>query len=241
METTKVIIEYVIAGILMIFALVLLFMSIFSVTFDTIGKFIISIPSADKTSDIISSANGLISSICFLAVAYSLGVISEYMGMISLEWMIEREKKSRFPKFIDQNLKDLDKSPLLKGFENKTKKEIESHALQLYGQMRFHVMELSETLYAEIENQLNRVRLTRVMLLVEVIFIISLSIQLFSSSINSNVATVMFVTMITLSIITFQSIKKRFERYCRSIERSYKEIVFCSEVVKENDHSILFQ
>ncbi len=119
----------------------------------------------------------------FLALAYSLGIVMEFIGKAIFEWWLNKIKKDKMEEFLvdllntDKNL--LICSPILKGFADQEPDEwVRKKLAECIGKMRFSVMSKNTELYKEIATQISLFRLIRVLCLVEVILVIAALLKL---------------------------------------------------------------
>lgn len=87
MEKTKLIVEYLVAGILIMLSMMFLCLSFVDINLSCILK-----SSSDLTSPLINPA---IVSTIFIAVAYAIGIVAEYIGDKLFEWLLDKIKKKR--------------------------------------------------------------------------------------------------------------------------------------------------
>jgi hypothetical protein len=211
METTKLVIEHIIAGLLVLMGLILFTFSYFPTD---MNNFILSLSSLDLS--ILGNAPVLL--VPFTALAYSVGIIFEYIGELLFSKLEDRIKKDRLGKFVNANLESLSKSPLL-ARSNDTKEL----STELYGEMRYYILSQNLPLYADIEAQVNRFRLLRVLFIVEMIFSLSILNELRKGF--SLMLIFILVLFVILTLVNYAAVNTRLQRYCRSIERSYKCLV----------------
>jgi len=227
MGTTKLTAEFVIAGVIIVFALLLLVGSIFPF-FEIAMSFI-------ETHSTWLSANWALLAVVAISVAYGFGVISEYLGLITFEWLLDIVKEKRMQGYIATSPILVQISPLLLKYKSgdtvqMTRKEISN----FYGDMRFHVMMKNSQLYAEIEAFINRFRLIRVLFLAEVIVLVSFIIQLIKNFSSPTAIALIFTALIAWA--NFYAVKYQFEHYCRAVERSYKALLIdILESYKDNE------
>jgi hypothetical protein len=214
MDTTKLIVEYLIIGMLVVLSIIFLAFSISPQMFTPIWSFLNPNESPVGTTAFI---------IILLPIAYGIGIVAEFLGMLLLEWRFNIVKEKRFPPFFEQNQKWLLKEELFKDLIKKDNIIQKGTGLKLYGDMRFFTLMNNSCLYAEIERQLNQVRILRSFVIAEIIFAISFAIQLIAGS-NLVFALIGLATMLLLIISNIGAVNYRFDHYCRSIERSYKAL-----------------
>jgi HAD superfamily hydrolase (TIGR01509 family) len=219
MKTTVLIVEYLIAGILVMLALTLLIIGIFP----DLSPQIEAMLGQHEALNAIS----LTLVIVVMAVAYGVGILAQYLCERLFEWRLEQIKLERLPRYLKDNCNNLDKSPLLKPYKqlestgtDESPPQVET---RLIGEMRFHVLMESEELYQEIESQLNRFRLTRVLVLVEVILATALTVLFLQD--QSAVLIVLLALVIGLFVVNIFAVNHCFHRYCRATERAYKVLV----------------
>jgi hypothetical protein len=217
MKTTVLIIEYLFGGVLVLLALMLLVASLFPPLMGALGSFLRHCEFPDSIRSILA--------IIFAAVVYGVGLISEYVGGEIFEWWLKRIKRARLAKYLRKNYANLGKSTILAEYAAVPLEQISvtEEAIELIGAMRFHVMMESPELYQEIESQINRFRLVRVLFLVEVIVVLAMTIQMLR--VPSPILVCLLVLVLVLAVANVSAVKRRFERYCRAVERSYKVLV----------------
>lgn len=152
-----------------------------------------------------------------VAISYSLGVAVETIALQFLESILHKKSVIRLKEYINKNERLFNEDVYMKGIFNET--ITKKTARDCYGNLRFHILSHNEKLYKEIESQINRMRLIRVLFLFELLTLISLIIILIKSF--SIVLLLLLSFLVLLSIFTYKSIHTRFDRYFRSIERSY--------------------
>lgn len=216
MKTTALIIEWLVAGVLILLAVISLVFSLFPVeTRELLAGF-------GRLSSLLT--NEVVLATIVTAIAYAVGVLSEFAGWIAFEWWLDRIKMSRLPKYLRRNHAILKQSLLLAEYLATPPKALDlSTASALYGEMRFDVLMRSPRLYKEIESQINRFRLIRVLFLVELILFLAVVGQLLRGSLPMLMGTM--VLIIVIGCVNVVAIGYRFHRYCRAIERSYKALL----------------
>lgn len=218
MKTTVLVMEFLFAGVLILLALALLAVTIFP-----------ELPGAFKTiwpSDEALSAVSAILAIPMAAIAYGVGLISEFVAGEAFEWWLTRIKRVRLTKYLRENRAKLRKSPILAEYTDTPPEQIKvtNEETALMGVMRFHILMESHELYQEVESQLNRFRLIRVLFLVELILAVAIVWQLFRNP-SSAVLACSLALVLALVVANIFAIKRRFDRYCRAVERSYQVLV----------------
>ena len=229
METTKLLVEYLVAGIVI---LVSFFFAMISIFPDEVILVLMEVTSNQEVW-----ANTTVLAMVFIALAYSLGIVSEYLGERVFEKMFENIKNERMYQYVTEYETMLLQSPILAPYFSKPNDERDSSSLGEYiGKMRFYVMQKSELLYADIAAQISRFRLIRVLFLVESLVIVGLIGQLRYGF--SFYWLVMFTVMIAMLRLNYEAIRSRFNRYCRAIERSYLVLAFSRNVEIQRDNSL---
>jgi len=214
LNTTAIMVEALIAGILVLLALLLLAMSVFP---SEVQTFFIKI---SNSQSLLAEAPLLV---IVIAIAYGFGVLFEFIGLIAFEWWFDKIKRNRLIEYLNSNRSIIAGSPILKKYVNSSSKKVdvkEEEARSCIGTMRFYVLMKNSALYSEIESQMNRLRLIRVLFLVELILLFAIGGQLlqkFSLSMFS-----LWMLVVVIAIANIEAIRKRFHRYCRAIERSYQ-------------------
>lgn len=212
MDTTKLIVEYLVAGTLIVVS------TIFSIAswFPNDMKSLLNAPLLQQPVFM----NSVILGTIFIALAYGVGIVSEYVAEQAFEWLFDRVKRRRMSDYVSEKEVDLYEDPILGSFANQSVEErnLDGMAASI-GKMRFYVMNHSSLLYADIAAQISRFRLIRVLFLAEVIFIAAIIGQLrhgFSLFLLVSLGLVIFI-----AYANYLAIRSRFQRYCRAIERSY--------------------
>lgn len=218
MKTTVLVAEYLAAGVLVLLALALLAASIFP---ELISDFenLFTVP---EKLDAISS----ILVVVFAVLAYGVGLVADFLGEKTFEWWLKRIKLDHLKKYLEKNSESLHKSPLLAEYQkDRGGKAEESVAIEteLIGEMRFYVLMESAELYTEIESQLNRFRLVRVLVLVEAILTAAIIISLAQA--GPPILIFLLIVTVVLAIANVRAVGRRFHRYCRAVERAYKTLV----------------
>ena len=223
MKTTSLIIEYLVAGILMIFAAMFLVNGYFP---QDIQKLFVLFQNSKEYS--------LLYTIVFVAIAYAVGVILEPVARMIFEYSVNIfVSKWRLAKFLLKYRHELFESPLLAKYEvgslNKLSERAKfafqlSNAKSVMGMMRFYVLKESSELYKEIESQINRLRLLRVLVIVEIIVLAAIDVykSIYSSSLWSFLFGVVVLVLLGSIVATIE----RSKRYYRAIERSYATLIF---------------
>lgn len=166
----------------------------------------------------------------FTATVYGIGLISESCEMAIFERWLDQIKRDRLKKFIERNRSIFKDDEVLCGYaalldnneSEEFNKKIKADGPSSIREMRFYVLMKSPPLYGEIESQIGRGRLIRILLFAEVILFIAISVFLFRKYSSASIA--ILGVIIFLGFATVMAVKFRFERYCRSIERGYKAI-----------------
>lgn len=222
MKTTSLFIEYLLAGVLVMVALVILAASVFPIQIKEI---------LDYFEQYRSLPVSVLLATLFVSIAYGIGILTEFLGFWLFEGFHDNIKKKRMAEYL-KDLKednvDLARSPILKKLEGVPPDEItKKQARSCIGPMRFYVMKENPNLYHDIEYQLHRLRLIRILFIAEVIIMVAVAWQLKQNA-SKPLLSVLVFFIVTVTI-TFMAIKHYFNRYCRSVERSYKALVFDQE------------
>lgn len=220
MKTTMLIVEFLIGGILVLLALMFLAVSFFP---DEVQQVFNNI---DLSQPLPVSTLLLLSTI-FVAIAYTVGIFSEFFAREMFEWLLVRVRKKQVEKYLDdlhKNKVKIEKNPILSKLKDDFSEENNKDQVQLpTGLMRSYVLMKSPELYHNIASQLHRFRLMRILFLTELIFIVAI----FRQSLRAISPSLMWalVFLIVAAILTVVVIHSRFKRYCRDIERSYMVLV----------------
>ena len=214
METTRLTVEYLIIGILVSVAILFLFASTSPLEMQALWVALVQSLSLINVGILI----------LILPVFYGLGIVTEYLGMFLFDGFLARIKDRRFEKYISDNLSWVSKSRLLSGFvEQGTAVLPEAAGQRMYGQMRFFILMNNAYLYEEIKAQINRYRILRALIIVEILFIIGFLIRLLGQGLNS-LSLFFSAFIIVLLVITIRGLMDRYNRYCRAIEHSFKAL-----------------
>ena len=217
METTKLTVEYLIVGILISLAIVFL---VFNIMPDETGNLF---------QQIVSVESGISASllIVFLPVSYGVGLVAEFLGLIMYEGQMRKVEEKRFPKYIQDNTDWIKNSPLLEKYAQKNRAIPKDSGEKTYGEMRFFILMNNSALYSEVESHINQARIIRVLTISELIFILGFGIRFFTQGfVLSNIVGILVV--IAFLAANVLAIISRFERYCRSIERSFKVLTLAN-------------
>lgn len=219
MKTTALIIEFLVGGMLFLFSI---FFLSYCLDTQSIDNFYVFFQNYKEYAILIT--------ILVTAISYALGIIVEPISRIIFENLMQIFIcKKRFIKYITKHQKNIKHSPILKRYEFKKLENMKSFQkyksyLSAMGEMRFYVLMNSETLYSEIESQLNRLRLIRVLVLVEIVLLISVIFKIITDS-----STLLYFLLIIISmllIFNIIAISNRIDRYYRAVERAYEALVF---------------
>ena len=227
MDTTKLIVEYLVAGTLMLVS------TLFAMTswFPNDVKRILTSSAQQQTT----FANPVIFATIFIALAYGIGIVSEYIAEQIFEGLLDNTKKKRMSEYVSTHETIMKDSPILGSFakQPKEKRNLDDLA-SCVGKMRFFVMNHSALLYADIAAQISRFRLIRVLFLAEAIAFIAIIGQ-----VRYGLTLFWFVAFALIIFITsanYMAVRSRFNRYCRAVERSYMVLMF--ERAKSQSHKI---
>lgn len=219
MKTTALIIEFLVGGMLFLFSIIFLSYCLDPQNIDNLYTFFQN-----------NKEYAILITMLVTALSYALGIIVEPISRIIFENLIQIFIcKKRLIKYIKKHQKNIKHSPILKRYELSKLQNIKSRQnfkrfLSAMGEMRFYVLMKSEALYSEIESQLNRLRLIRVLVLVEIVLFTSLIFQIINNS-----SQLLYFLLITISIILLLNviaISNRLDRYYRAVERAYEALVF---------------
>jgi len=240
-QTTVLIVEFLIAGALVSLALVVFAYSFFpdqtQDIFDVLVQY--QLPSTEdqyqsaEPPSIVYVPIAVLLTTIFIAIAYGVGILFEYIGLTLFEgWHdeIKRDHMKKYLKELEDDKVDLSKSPILRKFEGKSPEEItKEQARSCIGPMRFYVLMKSPELYQDIASQLHRLRLIRIMFFVEFILMVAVAWQVLRNLTSKEIPSLpLMFTLVFLLIVlitNFKAILSRFSRYCRAVERSYKALL----------------
>ncbi len=223
MKTTALFIEYMVAGTLILLAVIFWVVLFFPSYMETIliyleGK---SLPVSVLLTTV------------FIAIAYGAGICTEVFGLWLFEWKHNRIKKKwlrEYLKDFEENDVDIAKSSILRPLKGIPPDRItEKHAKSCIGPMRFYVLMESSKLYQDIAYQLHRLRLIRILFIAEVIALIAVCVKLLQTLLSHQDISYYVGALILLTalvIATYIAIVHHFNRYCRAVLRSYVALVF---------------
>ena len=89
--------------------------------------------------------------------------------------------------------------------------------------MRFEILRLNSDLSREVEAQINRSRLIRILFFVEVVCTFGVLIHLWHAISAPLMTSLLF--LLALLYVNWKAVEYRFERYCLTVERAYKALV----------------
>ena len=214
MKTTTVIVELLVSGVLVVASLLFLIFSFFP---NEIKRGVVQLTLHWQEF----TASQVVLAIVFISICYALGTLFEVIGMLLFEPLLQKIKKERLRAYLEANEPLLSKSPLLMFvLANAKDKKV---PFVSHGEMRFYVLMQNASLYGDIDSQISRFRLVRVLFVVEFLFGIGI-LALLSRSASALIAFGLLFDVL-LIIVTIRAIHIRFHRYCRSIERSYKMLM----------------
>jgi hypothetical protein len=217
MQTTALIIEYLVVGILSLGSLWLLSCSLFQAEVVALAARLRNIPSSLVTPALTILAT----------LAYAVGVLAEYLGRVLFEWKMDAIKVDRFGKFLQANYPNLRRSPLLASFADKPIHDVtvpKKETLSLVGLMRSYILMVSPPLSGAVELQISRLRLIRPLFLIWLILGATVVRELLRSP-----SKLLWFALVLIAIsawINAHAVFSRFERYCKEIERAYRLLVF---------------
>ena len=96
--------------------------------------------------------------------------------------------------------------------------------------MRFTVMKSGGALDREVEGQVSRLRLVRILFLVQLIILSGVVACFFKDSPSKKPLSECVVLLLVLMFVNLAAIRHRCEMYCRAIERAYEVSVLNPEV-----------
>jgi hypothetical protein len=225
MKTTVLIVEFLVGGILVSLAMVFCVASVFpgvSIIPDEIEAII------EDLGQYPSLPVGVVLVTIVAAIAYGVGVFSEFIGLHLFEGRHDKIKRQYLIKYLKELKGDginLKKSPLLKRFDKIPPDKItKEQARSVIGPIRFYVLKESPYLYQDIASQIHRLRLIRILFLVEIILIVAVAGQLHQEFSSHLIYALLFLVIIAIANVF--AILDRFNRYCRAVLRSYRVLIF---------------
>lgn len=215
MKTTEVIIEIFVGGTLMCTAALFVLWSLFPADLNELLHF--------WTARLTPSLAPLFVAVLG-AVTYSVGLIAEFVARVCWEWRLDRIKQQRLGEFVNANRLRLLKSPCLREYSADASAKIpEGAGKRKMGQMRFEIMTLSSELSREVESQISRLRLVRVLPFVELLFLLGAGRYYWRRP--SGALVLGCIALLAILVANIGAIDSRFDRYCNNIERAYKILV----------------
>ncbi len=217
MKTTAIMIEILVAGVLILLALFLLAGSLFP---SDMQSFLNDI---NKPAHWLAKTPFLILIFIFISVVYGLGLLFEFIGLISVEWLLDIIKRRRIDNYYTKENELVSNKPILNKFQKSDSNKIKA---SYHGEMRYYVRMKSSELYSIIEKELNWLRLTRVLFIVELILLAGIVVKIAQNKvITISLLLFLFAILVVIFIATGVVIFHRFGRYCRAIERSFKMLM----------------
>lgn len=208
MKTTTLILEYLVTGIITLIAL-------FYILYVVCPKHeVLLLESIIKEF----AGMGNLFLIILLSISYCLGIAIETSALSVFENILHKRSVERLPQYYKENEEILKLSPFFEGINFLAISE--KQARKIYGQLRFVVLSKDANLYKEIESQISRMRLIRVLFILEFIFFIGAVILIIQGD-NSMMLAVFTTVLFLLLYSTFEAVIIRFDRYFRAIERAY--------------------
>lgn len=159
---------------------------------------------------------GLQSTVIFTlltAMSYALGITVEYVARSVFEWRLDKIKARRIKPFL------VEWEGLRSELNGRLPEAVASEIVRSHGLMRFAVIEVSEPLAVEVEDQIKRLRLIRVLCLVEALT--GLSAVVWTVRTLRGPMLILDLTLVAIFIFSLKAVENRFDRYCRAIERSF--------------------
>ncbi len=212
MKTTSLTVDFLVSGVLLLVALVLA---------------VPGLPSQALTLG--AGSTGWVKApffaVALISITYGFGIFFEYLGLILYENRHKRMKTKRCKAFI-RKLQEhsilLKRDPFQLAKLDMTKQSDIDTAQDWYtGTLRYFVKNASAELYAEVELQLRRMRIMRVLSIVEVILMVAVISHAITLKLDLYAAVLLFLFLALLFFRTSRGITYRFERYDESIERAY--------------------
>jgi hypothetical protein len=219
MKTTALMIELLVGGALICVALVVLAGAVFP---HEMGSALQAVNNKDT-----ALAHGFLPIVLLGSIAYAAGLLSELLGRVSFEWMLNRVKRKRFPVYVSDNISSLKKSPILRHCATLDSGKTRANAQKCYGNMRSYIAMKNSRLYQQIEAQVAKLRLIRVLFIVEGLLISAAVTKVFRGC--SPILLSSLVLLLITAVLNVFAVQKRFERYCREIERGYRVLVLDQE------------
>lgn len=220
MKTTELIVEVFVGGTLVLVAMAFGLWSWFPAAAEwALGRY---------TKELVPSFGAAVP-VVLAALAYAMGIIAEFTARGLLEWRLDRVKLARFENFRADNEELLKNDPLLGRFfralpqrEPRSKdgrKRYRDAVTRIVGLMRFAVMHRSPDLSRAVESHVKRMRVLRMLALVQALFLVGVLPRCFFPP--SGIVGVICVIVLGMVVVTYFAIQDRFNRYCREIERGY--------------------
>jgi len=213
MKTTAMMIEFLIAGVMMLFSLIVLALSFFP---DSVMNLAYWIRFQHKWMN-----NLPFIILVFVSISYSFGIFIESFALHLFEPTMKRIQRNRFDHFI-QAVEKINKKYLKKPVDLV---DIQANPDRSFtGMVRYYVLQKNPLLYSEIEMQHHRLRLSRVFCLFSAIILLGIGYQYALQPTSISISSV-FVLLILIVYRSIKTVRYRFERYCIAIERTYKALL----------------
>ena len=146
-----------------------------------------------------------------VAIALALGIVFESLSRVAFEWRMDRVKEKRLATFHDE-------SRLLSSERDRPWSSAMRSVLSSHGAMRFLVLMENRSLYGEIESQILRMRVARMLAVCELFVLVAAARELLRNP--SYVVALACLLLALLLPVTIKTVLAEFDRYCRAIERS---------------------
>jgi hypothetical protein len=218
---TNLLVEFLIAGVLILYAVLLLVFSVLPVSamLEVIQWFAANMANLDKLF-----AFSLIPTI---ALAYAFGMLTEIATRSLFDRWLLAVRRRHVTQFFSANRDLLAPDLLFQPYAATDPQTALIKDKDILGQMRFVVLMKSERLYTEIEYQINQMRVLRVLLVFLAVIGLALAILLARQLMSAFTPLAICGVILTAGLFALDlvAIRSRYTRYFRAIEFSYKALL----------------
>lgn len=205
--------EFLLGGALMFFAIAVWIIALNSASLPSASSIDFS-----KLADL--SKLGAIGALVGAAIAYALGILTEYLGFLAFEPVLDRAKHVRLLSELKARPDGVVASNLQTSYPNEPVPTLAS-ASDFYGAMRIHIQKTATDLSAEIDSQIARLRFARMIVVAASVSALGSVAPYFLGTppFRQELPWLLFI----LTAVAIGTMLHRTDRYCRSIERAYRE------------------
>lgn len=218
---TSLLVEFLIAGQLVLYAFLLLTVSLLP---DALQRELL-----DWLNSNLLALDRLLPLLALPAIslAYGLGMLAEIATRTLFDRLLVRIRLHRLGAFSRANAGLLASDPLFRPYAGADPDKVTIKDTSLIGDLRFVVMHKSERLYKEIEAQINQLRILRVLFVFLALTALALVVLLVRqiAGLLTGLVTGGAVLIAVLLLLDFFAIRNRYDRYCRAVVLSYKALL----------------